>query len=87
MRLSPHLLFVVVGICCLSATALEEKRDNKHEKLFFAGLSTLSHTIVSYTTSTVILSCMHKTAAAKVCLGKKKRKRRETNSPIKFDVG
>ena len=87
------LFFLVLCWACVAAVQNETEdseltEDNvssnsKSEKLFFGTLSTQSHTIVSYTTSTVFFSCLQgfSTAAGpstSPCMGKRRRKKRRS---------
>ena len=85
-------IVILLALCWVCASAVQQTDEetklyedgknsvSKSEKFFFGTLSTQSHTIVSYTTSTVFFSCLaafsttESTTAA--CNGKRRRKRR-----------
>jgi len=64
------------------AKQLESTHDNiqditqpKDGKFYFGRISTLSHTMVSFTTSTVLSLCLQATVATPICGGKKRKRR------------
>ena len=83
-------LLALCSVCVSAVQQTDEEtklyQDGKSsvstsEKFFFGTLSTQSHTIVSYTTSTVFFSCLvaFSTPAADStapCMGKRRRRRR-----------
>jgi len=82
------VLCLVVVLCGTAVATADDSSTNKEisssilkGKFFLGQLSTLSHTIVSFTTSTQFYSCLIDYATTMggdptICPGKKRRKRR-----------
>ena len=87
MLRSVLLLIVILGIVLGKETPSKDDATNKlsnsnyREKLFFKSVSTQSHTIVSFSTSTLFFSCFNGVSTAvggavTTCPGRKKKRRR-----------
>ena len=88
-------LFILVSVTAVSASSQSDQNkseesenesaqsfvNKKSQKILFGTLNTQSHTIVSFTTSTVFFSCLVTFTtvdggATPICSGKKRRRRR-----------
>ena len=83
-----RFLLALAAYCARCSWASDVKTDSKadrdvttaKERLFFGQYSTLSQTIVSFTTSTVLLSCLNNSIlTTTACLGRRRKKHIEIN--------
>ena len=89
-------IVTLLALCWVCASAVQQTDEETKlyeygkssvstpEKFFFGTLSTQSHTIVSYTTSTVFFSCLvafstPEEDSTAPCMGKRRRRRRRTD--------